>query len=346
MPSNATQISASQRQQERSFPTRALLSALIGVIVAAAIVLVGFNAFIYQWSPSFFNQAEPAIEIPDTHGTFVPQDIDYLESSSSWLFSGYDSAHNASALYRRNADGTIAKLFVETPDGAPYVGHGSGITHAGEWVYLTYEAGYMAIRTRLVATAADGDTVFASGSVDVGFEPAFLNVQDDMLYAGVFYNGDNYLTPPEMEINTPDGTVNHAIMYAFAQSDATGFGFSDVPEAAYSIPDKAQGVCLTSQGYFVFSTSYGFAPSHLLFHDATLASPDTYVANGASVPLFCFDSTTLRRELMMPPMSEGIINLNGKIYVPFESACNKYIFGKLYGAGQVYALSADATSQL
>ncbi len=37
-------------------------------------------------------------------------------------------------------------------------------------------------------------------------------------------------------------------------------------------------------------------------------------------------------------MSEGIENHDGKLFVSFESASNKYIFGKLYGGGAVFAV--------
>lgn len=339
-PSGTKRSPEAQRRPARI--GRALLGALIGVIVAVALVLVGFNAFIYLSSPRFYEKATAGIGIPGIGAGFVPQDIDYLESGSSWLFSGYDASGDASPLYRRGQDGAVAKVFVETPEGELYAGHGSGITHSGAYVYLTYETGYLVIDAQLLSGASDGDVIPALGSVDVGFAPAFLNAQDGMMYTGVFYNGDDYLTPPEMEIVAPDGTVNHAVMYAFSKDDAAPFGFRTVPDAVYSIPDKVQGVCLTSQGSFVFSTSYGFAPSHLLAHEATLTAIGTYAVDDAQVPLFCFDTTTLKCDLAMPPMSEGILTLNGKIYVPFESACSKYLFGRLCGGDRLYALDASA----
>ncbi len=37
-------------------------------------------------------------------------------------------------------------------------------------------------------------------------------------------------------------------------------------------------------------------------------------------------------------MQEGIESHDGRIYTTDESASNKYIFGKLCGAGRVYAV--------
>lgn len=41
-------------------------------------------------------------------------------------------------------------------------------------------------------------------------------------------------------------------------------------------------------------------------------------------------------------MSEGIEYHDGRIYISEEAASNKYIFGKLYGAGVVYSLPENA----
>lgn len=38
-------------------------------------------------------------------------------------------------------------------------------------------------------------------------------------------------------------------------------------------------------------------------------------------------------------MTEGVESHDGLVYIAEESASNKYLFGKLYGAGMVYALT-------
>lgn len=43
-------------------------------------------------------------------------------------------------------------------------------------------------------------------------------------------------------------------------------------------------------------------------------------------------------------MTEGIEFDDGRIYISEESASNKYIFGKLYGAGEVYSMAAEDLS--
>ena len=109
-----------------------------------------------------------------------------------------------------------------------------------------------------------------------------------------------------------------------------------------SIPERIQGTCLTADGRIVLSQSYGLATSHLLAYDtARLVQDGVFVADGQEVPLYCLDSRSLVADVAAPPMTEGIESYEGRVYVSEESASNRYIFGKLYGAGMVYALDMD-----
>lgn len=125
-------------------------------------------------------------------------------------------------------------------------------------------------------------------------------------------------------------------MYAFAADPTRPGRFATVPDNVFSIPGMVQGTCTTDDGRIVLSVSYGIAPSHLLAYNVNLAAPDgTFTTNaGDEVELFCLDSRNLTDDLVGPPMQEGIESHDGRIYTTDESASNKYIFGKLCGAGR------------
>lgn len=156
------------------------------------------------------------------------------------------------------------------------------------------------------------------------------------------------------------------------------YGFASQADRAYSLPDKVQGMSVLSNGDIVLSTSYGFNTSHLITYrvlgqevpavapgtadeaaasasaneQATSAvpssatpssaatSPYTFFVDGRSVPLFFLDSSNLVSDIETPPMTEGIEFHDGRIWISEESASNKYLFGKLYGAGDVFSLPA------
>ena len=91
----------------------------------------------------------------------------------------------------------------------------------------------------------------------------------------------------------------------------------------------------------VLSTSYGLAASHLLFYDKSGISAGQLTLNGKEVPLYYLDGACLKRSVTAPPMTEEIVNLNGRIYIMCESASNKYIFGKFMSGKYLWSWKAD-----
>lgn len=313
---------------------------VLGAIAALVVVaVVGLNIYVRAAFAPFFAEAEPVFDIPGISSGFICQDLDHLEDRDSWLFSGYTTGDGPSPLYRRDSDGAVARLEVANPDGTPYRGHGSAITSDDQYAYLACEDGYLVLDAEEVAAAPDGATVDAISRVDLEFSPAFMNIEGDRMLLGNFYYPDDYETPAHHRITTPDGTENPAVIYAYALDPNAPFGVASKPACVYSIPGMIQGVVATDDGRLVLSQSYGIATSHLLaFDEARLSQDGVFTADGVEVPLYCLDSRSLVEDVQAPPMTEGIESFDGRVYVSEESASNKYIFGKLYGAGVVYAL--------
>lgn len=106
-------------------------------------------------------------------------------------------------------------------------------------------------------------------------------------------------------------------------------------------------MCTAGDGRIVLSQSFGLAPSHLCAYDGLRLEPaGTFTADGEAVPLYCLDGASLVEDVEAPPMAEGIESHDGRVYVSDESASNKYIFGKLYGAGKVYAIDLEGNAAM
>lgn len=310
-----------------------VLAALVIAITAAA------NIYMRTAYSQFYDTARPEFAQPGLDEGFIPQDLDYFDTAGGWLFSGYMSDGSASPLYRQCEDGSFAKLLVALPDGSIYDGHGSGVTSTDNHVLLTCEGGYLILDAPAVAAATDGATVEVLAKRDLDFSPAFMNIENGTLYTGNFYFPEAYETPAEHRILAADGTENPAVLYAYAADDSDPYGFSSQAERVYSIPGKVQGVCFTEEGRIVLSTSYGLAGSRILVYDEALVQPlGLFPADGNEVPLLSLDSSSLVETVEAPPMTEGIESHLGRIYIANESACNKYIFGKLYNGSEVYSL--------
>ncbi len=313
---------------------------LAAILVALFLFMVILNATIKSTYSDFYENSEVAFQIPGIDEGFVPQDLDYIYEDGSWLFSGYVSSGGSSPIYRKAEDGTVTKLFLQNIDGSEYDGHGSAITSNEAFAFLACDGGMLVFDLDEILTAENGNSIKAKQMIEMDFSPAFMNIQNDILYAGNFYLEGPYNTPDEHHLTTPDGTENGAVMYAFYPTDMSRYGYSDEATCVYSIPGKVQGMCITPDDELILSTSYGLDSSHLLMYDFSALEPeDTFTANGNEVDLYYLDSRSAIDDFLIPPMSEGIVFHDGRIYVCEESASNKYIFGKLYGAGKVYAFN-------
>lgn len=318
----------------------------VGLLVLLLAAFAGVNLFVRATYSGFYQDATREFAIPGTDEGFIVQDLDELEDGT-WLFSGY-ATQGPSPVYARHADGTTAKLTITRADGSIYDGHGSGITSDGAHVFLTDDEGFLVFALADFEQAEDGTTIQAQGRRALEFAPAFMNIENQTLFLGTFYHPGPYEAPEHHKMDTPGGDWNAAIMYAYP-ADANGaFGYANQTACAYSLPARIQGMCITDEGQLVLSQSYGLASSHLLVYDLGLVATNeavtteaaaTFTADGADVPLFFLDSASLAEDVTAPPMSEGIEWHDDKVWISCESASDKYLFGKLYGANAVYALS-------
>ncbi len=202
----------------------------------------------------------------------------------------------------------------------------------------------------------------------IGINPAYCFIYDGELFVGSFHKDGDYNTPEKHHITTGAGDENKAMMVSFALGTGkfSKYGiygeFSDktvdilpTPVAAYSMPSFVQGVCvasyetlvenkMTTAQRMVLSTSWGLTTSRLSFYDLKKVRGTTsdYISKeyGMDVPLYYVDSASLVESdtVEAPPMSEEIVYLDGKIWIMNESACNKYIFGKLTTGNYLYSV--------
>lgn len=335
---------ASDPTQKRPMPRPLQITLIvIGVIVGIILVaIIAVNIFVRTTYATFYDQADQEFTIPGIDSGFIPQDIDYYDVGETWLFSGYMADGSPSPVYKRYVNGDVFEIHVNDADGKPYTDHGSAITSNDKFIYLTCENGYLVFDANDFIELPGGETITALTKVDLDFSPAFMNIENDELYVGNFYHPEAYETPEEHHIATLDGQeggMNQAVMYVYGSNQWFQYGFSSSPVRAYSIPDRVQGVCATADEKLIFSTSYGLASSHILTYDTEGMQPDDYFSTSSGdVPLFILDSRTQIGNLEAPPMTEGIETHEGRIFICDESATNKYIFGKLYGAGKVFSI--------
>ncbi len=300
-------------------------------------------------------------------------------------------------LLSKDDDGeyTVAKRVTLTmKDGNDYKGHGGGIALANGYLYITgdvenvihiykYDDLVSAADGAKVGTAIEPLSLTLNGADYI--EPAFVTAVNadndplgikDYLIVGEFYRkGTDYETPEGHWRDAANGEKNRALAMVYPLNplgdnlDDTIIGgiLGDLTYpvkeavAAFSLPNQVQGMTVYGDRVYL-STSWSLSRSHILTYDATKITPSATsapvtIADGKTVPVYLFDSSSLISDRKIPPMSEEmavvsvpveiikngekVIEMQSRLLVMCESASDKYIFGKYTGGEFCYATKLD-----
>jgi hypothetical protein len=336
-----------------------VLVILAAIIVIALLCFKLVNAINYS---SFYDIAEDEFYIPGLMDGFVPQGFEYMEEEKVFLVCGYMSnGEDASRVYVIDEDGDhfyyteLTMSYTKTK----YTGHTGGVAYYSDFLYISGSDGIDVFSLKDVMDESVASTPIL-GTVDTtayNLDPAFCTVYEDQLFVGNFYDGEDYKAHENHKLKVEGRDENNAILLSFsllsAYKDSERYGIAPQPNALYSIPDKAQGVCIipevrnangevTQSAKLAISTSFGISSSNILFHDFEKITENTYssakdMIGVENVPLYVVDSKTLVDTVEAPPMSEEIVYHDGKIWIMNESASNKYIFGKFTTGNYLYS---------
>lgn len=347
---------------------------LIALAILVAIILVavlGFKLYDYIGAAHFYNNSDVVFKTPGVaDSNFVPQGMTYIPESDTFLFTGYMGKpilgelgdDVAGRVYVRKADGSITFTRLLNKDGTPYTDHTGGIEIFGDYVYITGEDSH-ALDVFPASDILEGKSETKMlGSVKTYNAPAHTYAFDyngeRFILVGSYHKDETvYLTPEHERITTPAGDKNTSIMTVFKFDENAEFGINPTPVAVISAREMIQGVCITPDGQMVVSTSWGLSTSKLFFYDLSrLKSVENYTYAGTTeyagiesadsfeftnIPLYYLDSSCIVNIVLAPPMSEELVCRDGKIVVFCESACNKYMFGKLTTGFSTYGYNYE-----
>ena len=77
------------------------------------------------------------------------------------------------------------------------------------------------------------------------------------------------------------------------------------------------------------------------YQKALAGYEDKIVVDGREIPVYFFDSGTLLNCIEILPKSEGITVSEHRLYMIFESASNKFKYGKLLDSEYVYSIPIE-----
>lgn len=317
------------------------LGGIVALLLLAVIIIIAFEPYFYG---GFFGNARQEFMLPGISDDFVQQGITY--SDGEFLSCGYMSGDKRpSRVYITNASGESRFVELKDESGDDYYGHAGGLAAYGDKLFVCDSEGGSGMLVYDIAEVkgAEGGSVTAKGAFAVDCNASFCYVEGDILYVGEFYREQNYKTSESHHMTTPSGDKHHSLILGYELSPTSSLGLaSAVPISAYSITDLAQGMCITPSGRIVISTSYALANSHnYVYKKPTETADSTFELDGASIPLWYLDTTALDDDIVLPPMSEELVCVDGRVYVIGEAASNKYFFGKLLRAKYVWSYLLD-----
>ena len=296
-------------------------------------ILVVLNAGVTVKYWDYFSNSKGGFVIPGLFSAYVPQGFHYMPEEDIYLMCGYMSDDTASRIYIRDGKGGNRHVSLYFADGTPYRKHAGGICHNGDFVYLAGDDG---VDVFSLSDVLGSDRAQMLGTIPTGYDMAYCSFYNGYLLAGNFYFPEHYETPQEHRITTPAGDQNVALMTIYRVDDGAPFGVDPNAVAGISTPAKVQGMCFTSDEQLVLSISWSLTDSNLLFYDVDTSRSGAVEVLGEEVPLYYLDSQNLTETVVLPPMSEELVCRDGKVWVMCESACNKYIYGKLIRGWRVF----------
>ena len=325
-----------------------LLAIILILVVLGCLLLCGVRAYFRLSVREYYKNSEKTFEIPGLSEGLIPQGLCYDENTKEFLVTGYRSDNQPSqiSVVGKESGEEVKRVGLLDRDGKEYCGHVGGISLKGNYLYVAGSEGLLVYSYKDLKAAASGETIQALGIFSTATEDdklgvAFTHVEGSYIYVGEFYRESNYPTPDSHKYTTAAGDGNTALILAYRLDENEEFGIAPSVERAYSIPGLVQGMCFDEEGRFCLSTSYGPAFSHIYIYNEPKQEGEITVL-GQQVPLFVLDSSVLKTDLKIAPMSEEIVTVEGKLYVMCESASNKYIFGKFTSAKYCYATDLSA----
>ena len=297
-----------------------VLGILLLVLVIAWTALDITKYIVYA---DYYEGYQKACAIPDIHSGFTPQGITYLAAEDAYLQSGYDGEHLA-LYYVKGSE--HRKLLPLDTAGALGKGHGGGVTVTDRFVYIAGNHALLRYDLSVILAAKAGDRIPCLEEIPVDNSASFCFADGGSLYVGEFYRAGNYETDAAHAFTTPEGEEHRAIVSCYTVLE--NGSLNPQPDLHISVPGLVQGFAVHN-GVIAVSRSWGVNSSSLEFYDGML---ETGTVSAEGVPLCYIGQKNRISQLDLPAFSEDLTVKGDRVVINFESACNKYIVGKLFFA--------------
>ncbi len=299
-----------------------LISVLIIIFILFAVVI---PIYYFGKKYDFYNYAKAEIEIPGLNDGFIPQGLCMQDDTNNYLISGYmKNSSNASRIYYVAGE-KVSYVTLNTKDANLDNSHFGGIAMQNNMVWVATDGYVLSVNFSDITSSQSGAKVEILNYLQVGINTDFCYARDNILYVGEFYKPKKYEVDKSHYVSISEKETNHGIALCYNINTNSLHGLeSTTPIKAISLPDQAQGLCITNSGKVIVSTSYGLADSLIYVYNQPQKEQSQITINNQNLDLYVLSSKNLNNKIVAPCMSEGIDYQNGRVHILFESACKKY----------------------
>lgn len=301
---------------------------LVGFVLALVLlVLLGLNLFKFGYYNEYFSLLSKEAKNPGLSENFVPQGITHCDNL--FVTVGYVADDTNSRIYTVDYITGEVKHFPLISDGRSFVGHTGGIQYSNGYFYLANEGNSLYKFTAASVYQKNGTKIEIGLPIKLNSNTSFVYGKENFLYVGEFHKNPEYSCTNEISYN---GQTHYAIVEKYDISDLSK------PLAVYSIPELVQGFCVKSDGTIVLSTSWSVNSSKFYIYEPEKIVKTGTSYNGADLYFLTEPSKTVKAPAMSEDLDIITIQNHEKVITMFESACNKYVFGKFFFANYIASL--------
>ena len=249
---------------------------------------------------------------------YVPQGLTYSNTYNIVLQTSYNSNHNVSMLYVIDFEtGNLLKqLKLINSDNSVNTNHVGGITTNEETVWITndYEINEYSLE-EIIKT--ENNYIKSIKNTKLPNRGDFCLYHENILWIGDFFLNPFYKVPD-----------NNPLLMGYNIDNIKDDLNYNVPNYIISLPKMVQGMVITPDNKFVFTTSFTtFINSNLIYYNNVLEEKhESYNLNGHEIPYYKFSKKNFEKNIKLPPMAEGMFNIDNILYILFENSSNTYFY--------------------
>ena len=246
---------------------------------------------------------------------YVPQGLAYSDKYNIVLQTSYNGKHDVSRLYIIDfkTGELIKSLNLIEFDDSSNNRHVGGIATDNETVWITsdYEVNEYSL-SEIIDTKSD--YIKTTKNTKLPIRGDFCYYSNNTLWIGDFFLKPFYTVPDDNPL-LMGYNLNNVLDYS-------------KPDCIISLPKMVQGMTITPDNKFVFTSSFTYLMNSRLsiYNNVLEGESEYYNLNGRDVPYYKFNKSNLVKKITLPPMAEGLFNIENDLYILFESSSDNYSF--------------------